>query len=1211
MLKKIIKLVIVLSFLYLFASPSFISSIVFGKQVKATCAVVRSMEAEKWPSVLHCSVPLYNETLGTYYYFVYVNKPPNWNDYTLTVNNLAGGTLNGDVYGIEDFSPGGNNTETGEVIDYPVAEWTEDNQKIKIRRNGAFAIFGPHNHTITFTTNDDFVRLAGVEACAQLALGQSALNTAKMYDIYREMEVEENWESWKRSFLQTLNTQLDPSRYPIEFEGFLGTRVSSEIMSEIHKVLTSSSQEKSILLLTLDDKLVTIEDLGGLSTRGVWWADTDTEIAYSVVEQHIRDGNINGMIDLHSHPYTSAELSISRGYSTLWDLATPSITWDPEQQVWVDDIGHFEYLETKFGGNGPKIFGIEAFNLDDPNEHVIRFWKPKTTLPDFNDIPRNYFLERTNPDGKVVYMLKARYVQSSGFVEEKFTFSKDDLIIDIPITTSEVWYDFSNLHTSKFFIGEISSIWEDAMDVLDLVSTGAMTPEQGIAKIDQYLDDIEFLYGQLPGLVSDDVLHPRAYSRFDYLLKNGGPLKGAMGALKFHNLDKSDEFLQEKLSCIYRDFGEKLFDEDMDSTNEGFLLMEKLKSENYDIDPDTLELFRQHTERYNSINQKLGNLFSMVKHDIRLEMLLHEDQIPVSIKETLKSPIEMALEKPALQAIVALPGFLIGFGVAFETLGRNFKNYNAYRWGMMIKYFGISVLVSVGTTIGLGILISIFTTGILLSSIAMVIALSLFLFVVAFVLGVITAMIVFYLFMLGQDDTCDVETPWYDNFEIQTEKKTVEVGDSLKYVFYGSICDPVRYTIDLWYTDVDRTIGPYHLGYTNPDTCVSTDGRCFECTTDAISQHAQGEMIVDAIWHEGPTYSPPTFDNPTPLRVCSDFDYQDGCECYEEGNQGDCDDGETGCWMGNTRKCCYGDRTTDSKIEQSSEDCCFEGYATHDNEVGLANGDNRFMCENGVWYLCDPTYTEPTINCTGKPLPCDYLGSDLDMDGVVTIHDITQCSGFPGCHWDNSLGDLGACVGNICNSDTDCGRGICIEEFGKCGPYVDCNLFEDFDFCIHYGCSLEYIDYSFAKTVEQCEYHGGHYCVHDEGKGYWNSAVENPLPYSWCDDNVAKNCDSSAGYSYEICKEERQDTDGGKNYKKKGTCTIYGGCRNGQCQIIDQATDECIGDILNETFVQGNDCSWIFYNCNLLGTNYHCKDGRCVEISYPPMGGYPTPPTMR
>jgi hypothetical protein len=64
----------------------------------------------------------------------------------------------------------------------------------------------------------------------------------------------------------------------------------------------------------------------------------------------------------------------------------------------------------------------------------------------------------------------------------------------------------------------------------------------------------------------------------------------------------------------------------------------------------------------------------------------------------------------------------------------------------------------------------------------------------------------------------------------------------------------------------------------------------------------------------------------------------------------------SGTWMGNTNKCCYGNKITalGSKFNEpgpvSGEGCCYEGGYSASDTVGLPNTDKRFICSDGVWY---------------------------------------------------------------------------------------------------------------------------------------------------------------------------------------------------------------------------------------------------------------------
>ena len=125
--------------------------------------------------------------------------------------------------------------------------------------------------------------------------------------------------------------------------------------------------------------------------------------------------------------------------------------------------------------------------------------------------------------------------------------------------------------------------------------------------------------------------------------------------------------------------------------------------------------------------------------------------------------------------------------------------------------------------------------------------------------------------------------------------------------------------------------------------------------------------------------------------------------------------------------------------------------------------------------------------------------------------------------------------------------------------------------------------------------------------------------------------DSSSSCKYRVLLKENcnRDSDEGKNYKVRGTCT-EGSCSNGKCISHSSYTDTCVCyptctygspgcDItrlitcaarssksecesdslcfwaLQEYFVSGNSCSRTIYNCSNLGPGYYCYAGRCYR----------------
>ena len=150
-----------------------------------------------------------------------------------------------------------------------------------------------------------------------------------------------------------------------------------------------------------------------------------------------------------------------------------------------------------------------------------------------------------------------------------------------------------------------------------------------------------------------------------------------------------------------------------------------------------------------------------------------------------------------------------------------------------------------------------------------------------------------------------------------------------------------------------------------------------------------------------------------------------------------------------------------------------------------------------------------------------------------------------------------------------------------------------------------------------------------EGCGV-NSECDMKSPNTkWCDGDIKKSCSSSCQYSETICRIDAEDSDGGKVYKVKGTCTDYTGCSGGTCKS-DQIPDlchcvpkcpylgspGCYSDIMFRCVKKSNkydcaldaNCTWgimeaeatgggcsytSWKNCKDYGSRYGCSDGMC------------------
>lgn len=117
----------------------------------------------------------------------------------------------------------------------------------------------------------------------------------------------------------------------------------------------------------------------------------------------------------------------------------------------------------------------------------------------------------------------------------------------------------------------------------------------------------------------------------------------------------------------------------------------------------------------------------------------------------------------------------------------------------------------------------------------------------------------------------------------------------------------------------------------------------------------------------------------------------DACECQSSGTQGDCDDGESDCWM----------------PDASSDQCCQDSDTQH--ETGYAG------CVSGT-YRTDGDYSE--INC-------NWGGSDWDSSGIDFESGLGNCCGDDSSEYYESRECNGGCTTDssdkgCCDSTSDC-----------------------------------------------------------------------------------------------------------------------------------------------------------------------------------------------
>ena len=100
----------------------------------------------------------------------------------------------------------------------------------------------------------------------------------------------------------------------------------------------------------------------------------------------------------------------------------------------------------------------------------------------------------------------------------------------------------------------------------------------------------------------------------------------------------------------------------------------------------------------------------------------------------------------------------------------------------------------------------------------------------------------------------------------------------------------------------------------------------------------------------------------------------------------------------------------------------------------------------------------------------------------------------------------------------------------------------------------------------------------------------------WCGGNTKKFCNSTCQYSYEDCRTDAYDTDGGKNYLVKGTCYDYDGCdaATGNCKVTP-FIDKCYDNQVIEYYVSDSFCATSNYNCKNSGLFSTCSDGKCAR----------------
>jgi uncharacterized Tic20 family protein len=828
-----IKIAVLIFFIYLFASPTFTSTIVLGQEVKASCDSVRADEAQKYPHIIYCGgEPLKDDGPGTNYaYFVYVSGVSGWN-FNLKAKGILSGErpIKSDSYTIESFYTSENNK--------PVASFGSGvTDQILINHEGSFLIRGPKDNLRLEAQGlqANYVKTIPVDDCKQLVYAQV------VSDAYQKIKFAENLTVSINNFDRILASMSNTMINSLKPNMFSDPRIYTNLMQ-----LGNQNVEGMRLAFVKDGHeiidSVLIPTTGDRYTSLIRFPD-----ATSIIDDAIRRAQRDNLelVPIHNHPGgTTQEMEILiREGITYDELGIPSVDPTNTRYDWVVFRNLRNYIEARsldLSDNG-KIITIKYQGiLSRPTEDstpVLNFWEFGEN-PDAN---RLITIEGSvGIDGNPV--VRPNSELSAGYWQRLWTKidgQKKLYLYEIP--PQPELYDLALPYEMDFFNTEIFNLDRDFTSIVSDVSVNG---NKNFDDVSGNLNDLLKWIGQYRGYLFDSGL-----SQSSKLTWNGAldKLENTINIAIRDRLDKdSYEFrtalhdLSSYIIGAYR--GQYRTTQDMFRNIEETLYANGITpSEDFSADVE------KYASQSSNNAADMGRLFNSNAHNQRAGQVLDNyDPIP----QELTNPLGTAIGKVA--AIGGfIPGFMIAFGPGLATWAAKHNDYATYELAMSITNIGISITISIAIAYGL-ILVQqalLVGFGMAVTFVLQFVTITVLFFVIGLVIGIIAVILLFILFPPDHTE-CELDSPWYTTYQYKVDRqkngqimtyKYNKDGSpyTLHYVFYGMRYCPtfpaIGHTAVPFYTatpsDVysGRLVGEPSNGW---GYCTTLDGRCFDCSVN-------------------------------------------------------------------------------------------------------------------------------------------------------------------------------------------------------------------------------------------------------------------------------------------------------------------------------------------------------------------------------------------
>ena len=1069
-MKKAITIVFCLISFYLFVSPTFTSSIVFGQELKA-CADVRKWEYENYPMVVYTPYPIDNYTYSTtgmvanFTYLVQVTKPKDNIDVRLKIR----GPLEFD-FTIKPFF--GKNPE----YDKNTNEWI-------INDNITFAIvsWNPQGDQIEITASDDRIFVNAVP---------------------KEYNEEFLGSLYSSNLFLTLIGNKDLHGIPLLWNLVTGLGMTASSMINKESVIYPLPEGIEVLSLRSDGTYQnlgkqSLYDIPGLfkeswlqyengkvvETQGIFLRDTKGNIAKfidldksgdyigltkggegtgwnnvllnnRVLKPWAEEGYIYYAEGMHVHPpksfYYTSDMSIGSG-----DVGWTAMMVHDAYQAGVSVPDHLievvlEPTPSKFLQPSVKA-QIHILNRD----ALIKVWedipgeKPTPSTFDSKD-PR---IRNINPDDVIERKITAKELQLYEKADTLGIPAEEDVRLAKELGTNVINFEYYR---------DISFLTNQIMADLSLDPSSPAFKQQ----IELYLYAIRDLKQNIPPTLSTDL------SKQNIWFQELTDAEVALSDLSLSNEFDVNKWMltNEKMSGLNRLSGSEFIDAYKSAINYLSVLNTPKYIPSTNAKIEAYEALIEFDTQFTKIDAFINDGFNLF-----IGRILRKSET----YQRIADPINQALSENN----GALGTFLRTFTettlyLIFQKLGSEILNYGVKTPNQIASYIGIAIqwyftirysyyMASFIFKTAIQAMFTYLEEGVLAATVFAVGQLISFFsgLILSFIIGMIFEWIWCLIFPCPtQIVACDTGTPWYTDYHFKIKNSVVHQGDIINYIFYGTKnCYPTLWTFSPVYSDVqhpeDRlrlpTVDLYGVQAAH-SYCTSTDGRCFDCSANVVNPSV-GQWYVDANLvqilseNNANVYRYAYFNDPATLLVCP----------------------------------------IDKHLDQSEKKCVSCDIFSPDAIPP------RESCHNVGGY-CDLVK-----ECQDENHKCDVNPRDCTITGQCCCIPIIKptvsgrceegCGASPECD-EKNIG-YSWCEYNIqktCDSNcqlseeqlttpTDSDSGIDNENWGVCQVFTSCQASTNLDRCVCYA-----KDSSDGRKVGACARHDVSSCEADTGNNcYW------------------------------------------------------------------------------------------------------------------------------